>query len=81
METQSEYQPINPFAADAKNMPVRDLSISHYNRVKDCPNFSKRGSIIGMKKYHYGKGALLVRCGSYIYNVSDDPKTYYQFAT
>lgn len=33
------------------------------------PNFSATGSIKGMKKLYYGKNALLVRSGSYIYNV------------
>ena len=31
--------------------------------------FHKSGSISGMKKAYYGRDALLVRCGSYIYNV------------
>lgn len=34
------------------------------------PNFSATGSIKGMKEKYYGKNALLVRSGSYIYNVS-----------
>lgn len=40
------------------------------------PNFHKSGSIKGMKKLYYGKDALLVRCGEYIYNVSSHPKIY-----
>ena len=49
-----------------KSLKVADgkkLGVSNY------PNFSKTGSIAGMKKLYYGENALLVRCGSYIYNV------------
>ena len=38
------------------------------------PNFSVTGSIKGMKDKYYGKHALLVKCGSYIYKV--DFETY-----
>lgn len=38
------------------------------------PNFSASGSIRGMKELYYGKDALLVRSGSYIYHVP--PKVY-----
>lgn len=31
----------------------------------------------GMKKLYYGVAALLVRCGSYIYNVTSEPNIYY----
>lgn len=31
----------------------------------------------GMKKQYYGVAALLVRCGSYIYNVTSEPNLYY----
>lgn len=44
----------------------------HKELLKEFPNFHKSGSIIGMKKLYYGKDALLIRCGSYIYNVSRD---------
>ena len=39
------------------------------------PNFSATGSIKGMKEKYYGKDALLVRSGSYIYKVPE--KVYY----
>lgn len=42
------------------------------------PNFDRTGSISGMKKLYYGTDALLVRCGSYIYNVSSEPDIYHQ---
>lgn len=44
--------------------------------IERFPNFSESGSIIGMKNNFYGRDALLVRCGSYIYNVSSAPWIY-----
>lgn len=58
-----------------KTLRVQDgerLGISNY------PNFHKSGSIIGMKEKYYGKDALLVRCGNYIYNVTSNPAIYDQ---
>jgi len=48
--------------------------------LESFPNFHKSGSISGMKKLYYGKGALLVRSGAYIYNVTSDPKIYFDYA-
>jgi hypothetical protein len=48
--------------------------------VKDFPSFSATGSIKGMKRMYYGEDALLVRCGSYIYNVTSKPEIYYNLA-
>lgn len=45
--------------------------------LSEFPNFHKSGSISGMKKLYYGKNALLVRCGDYIYNVTACPEVYY----
>ena len=45
-----------------------------YN-ISDYPNFHKSGSIKGMKKI-YGKDALLVKCGDYIYHVSSNSEIY-----
>lgn len=69
---------INPFAADAKNVRVKKLSIDKHSLVEGFANFSASGSIKGMKKQFYGKGALLVRCGNFIYNVSSSPEIYNQ---
>jgi hypothetical protein len=44
----------------------------------EFPSFSKTGSITGMKRDYYGKDALLVRCGYYIYNVTSNPDIYNQ---
>lgn len=44
----------------------KSINISQY------PNFSASGSITGMKERYYGKDALLVRCGSYIYKVPEE---------
>ena len=45
--------------------------------LSDFPNFHVTGSIYGMKKLYYGMDALLVRCGSWIYNVTSKPSIYY----
>lgn len=37
--------------------------------ISRFPNFHKSGSITGMKSLYYGKNALLIWCGSWIYNV------------
>lgn len=37
--------------------------------ISDYPNFHKSGNVKGMKEKIYGKDALLVQCGNYIYNV------------
>lgn len=49
----------------------------HYHYLlEQYPNFHKSGSIKGMKKLYYGKDALLVKCGDYIYNISSNPGLY-----
>jgi hypothetical protein len=44
--------------------------------LSEFPNFSRTGSIKGMKDMYYGKDALLVRSGEWIYNVSSRPDIY-----
>lgn len=58
---------------------VRYLPVSEgwQVNIESFPNFDKSGSILGMKKKYYGEDALLVRCGSYIYNVSRRPDIYW----
>lgn len=53
-------------------MRVKYFPVAEGRRVHidAFPNFSATGSITGMKEKYYGKDALLVRCGSYIYCVS-----------
>lgn len=57
-----------------------------YKRDKDrlhlstFPNFHASGCIEGMKEKYYGKNALLVRCGEWIYNVTSAPWIYYSRA-
>lgn len=46
--------------------------------LESFPNFHKSGSITGMKNLYYGKDALLVKCGQWIYNVSRSPDIYDQ---
>ena len=52
-------------------MRVRRMKVSEGKsiNISQCPNFSATGSIKGMRENFYGKNAMLVRCGSYIYNV------------
>lgn len=56
------------------------MTVSEGRRVNISrfPNFHCSGSIIGMKQKFYGRNALLVRCGSYIYNVTSEPTVYEQ---
>ena len=46
--------------------------------IGNLPSFSITGSIPGMKKQYYGENALLVKCGSWIYNVTSKPEIYSQ---
>ncbi|KKK83614.1 hypothetical protein LCGC14_2791600 [marine sediment metagenome] len=59
---------------------VKYLKVAKGKRLEidRFPNFSHTGSIAGMKRMYYGKDALLVRCGSWIYNV---PKAIYDSAS
>lgn len=61
-------------------MRVKSITVAEGRRVNISrfPNFHRSGSIKGMKQLYYGKSALLVRCGSYIYNVSSEPSIYEQ---
>lgn len=42
-----------------------------YN-LSQYPNFSATGSVTGMKEKYYGKDALLVRSGAWIYKVPSE---------
>ena len=55
-------------------MKTKTLSIEKGEscNIRQFPNFHKSGSIIGMKKFYYGKDSLLVRCGNYIYHVNEN---------
>jgi hypothetical protein len=44
--------------------------------IQKLPNFSASGSIKGMKEIYYGKDALLVRSGSWIYCCTERPDIY-----
>lgn len=50
-------------------MRVKFLSVKQGKElmIGEFPNFHKSGSIKGMKEMYYGKDALLVKCGQYIY--------------
>ncbi len=55
-------------------MRVRRMKVSEGKsiHIDQYPNFSATGSIKGMIEKYYGKDAMLVRCGSYIYNVPSE---------
>lgn len=59
---------------------VRYIKVAEGNRIgligSNLPSFHHTGSVRGMKKRFYGRYALLVRCGSYIYNVTSKPSIY-----
>ena len=59
---------------------VKTLSVKEGESVNidQFPNFDKSGNVSGMKKLYYGKDALLVKCGNYIYNVTSEPSIYEQ---
>lgn len=66
---------------DKFQMKTKTLPISSAHLVAGkFPNFSHTGSIAGMKRLYYGANALLVRCGSWIYNVSSRPEIYHRKA-
>ena len=44
--------------------------------ISRFPNFHKTGSVSGMKQLYYGKEALLVRCGDFIYKGASEPEIY-----
>jgi len=58
----------------AKCPAVRKLSKEDGVRlgIGDFPNFSVTGSITGMRNLYYGRDALLVRCGGFIYHVGNE---------
>ena len=61
-------------------MRVQRMTVAEGKKVDidRFPNFDRSGSIRGMKELYYGKDALLVRCGNYIYNVTSEPQIYEQ---
>lgn len=44
---------------------------ARYN-LDEYPNFGPNGNVTGMKKLYYGKNALLVRSGAYVYKVPEN---------
>ena len=58
-------------------MRTRQYIGSDTEKLGQFPNFHRSGSIRGMKRLYYGDNALLVKSGSYIYNVTLCPEIYY----
>lgn len=61
------------FGMRTKYLPV---ALGYRYNISHFPSFHRSGNIVGMKRKFYGKNALLVRCGEYIYDVTDDPRIY-----
>lgn len=63
---------------------VKTLSVSEGKALgiekANFPSIHISGSIRGMKEQSWGKGALVVKCGSYYYNVNECPDIYYSRA-
>lgn len=59
-----------------KTLTVKKSDLQH--DLSRFPNFSASGSIKGMKKLYYGENALLIRSGSYIYNVTEEVYNFYK---
>jgi len=59
-------------------MKVLYLRREHADKfgLRNFPSFHRSGSVRGMKMIYYGKDALLIRSGSYIYKVT--PEVYEQ---
>ena len=55
-------------------MRTKYLKVSEGERlnIDRFPSFSSTGSITGMKRDFYGKDAMLVKGGSFIYNTESD---------
>jgi len=65
-------------AERSMNMKTKTISVTEGRNmgIEKLPNFSKTGSVTGMKNKYYGKDALLVKCGLYIYNCTERPDIY-----
>lgn len=58
-----------------KTLYVKKSELKHDLSV--FPNFSATGSITGMKNLYYGKDALLIKSGGYIYKVTPEIYHFY----
>ena len=52
--------------ASAKELKARDIILSGY------PSAGPNPSVKGMKELYWGKNALVIKSGAYIYKVPDD---------
>ncbi len=70
------YFIITEILKKVKSKKVKYLKVKYKHLLKDLPNFHKSGSIKEMRDQFYGVDALLVRCGDYIYNVTNELSIY-----
>jgi len=59
-----------------KTLTVKKSNLKHDLSV--FPNFHRSGSIRGMKKLYYGKDALLIKSGAYVYKVTEKVYNFYK---
>ena len=60
-----------------KRVKYLPVALGDAHNIENLPNFSSSGSARGMReRYPAYKTALLVKCGSFIYNVTSQPKLY-----
>lgn len=61
-------------------MQTKKMTVEQGKRcgISHFPNFHKSGSIRGMKAKFWGQNCLLVKCGSFVYNVTSEPSIYNQ---
>jgi hypothetical protein len=82
-ELENERRPIEKSKAFfvSKCPPIKKIFVKNpaAKELEEMPNFHITGSVRGMRRFCYGYYSLLVRCGSYIYNVGRKPELYYFF--
>lgn len=61
-------------------MQTKKMTVEEGKRcgISRFPNFHRSGSIRGMKDKYWGHNCLLVKCGSFVYNVTSEPSIYNQ---
>lgn len=58
--------------------PAIYVPVRYQSQLERFPSAGPRANITGMRQKYWGENALIIRCGSYIYNV--DWATYSRFA-
>lgn len=56
---------------------IKRLKVKESALLQNCFDFTCNGTVYTMRKL-YGMQVLLVRCGKYLYNVTDTPEIYFK---